>query len=337
MMVASGRDEQPGRAGGKRRTGAARASERPSGPILYNFRRPDKFSKDHIRSIQSIQEAFSRLVTNFLASNIRSAVHIDLASQEQSTFGEYLDQLPQPTVLFVTELEPLTGSVVIQLDRQIALTIVDRLLGGPGVARMDRGPAAITEIEMLLLEDLAKGLFGEFVNAWEQVANLRATRCEVALSPLQVQGVMPTEVALVIRHEVRMYNTKGKLTICLPASTLEPLMPRLNARLLFANPRSASGSQSELHLMHQLASAPLTVRVEIGKAQVRVDDLYALEVGDIIRLDTPTHTPMIVRVEDRACFLGQPGQRSGQLSVRIVDYVEDEAMEFVAEGDLEHE
>lgn len=316
---------------GKRRGAGGRGSDRPAGPILYNFRRPDKFSKDHIRSIQSIQDTFCRFTTNFLASKLRAAVHVELSQQEQSTFGEYIDQLPSPTVMFVSELDPLSGNVVLQLDRTLALMLVDRLLGGPGVARTDRGTANITEIEMLLLEDLGKGLFAEFVNAWEQVTPLRATRCEVALSPQQVQGVLPTEVALVIRHDIRMASFKGKLSICLPASTIEPLMPRLNARLLFANPRTSGGNETQQNLALQLESAPLTVRAEIGRATVRVEDLFALEVGDVIRLDTTAHSPLLVRVEDRARYLAQPGQRAGQLAVRIIAATDD-GLDLMDEG-----
>jgi flagellar motor switch protein FliM len=300
--------------------------------VLYNFRRPDKFSKDHIRSIQSIQESFSRFVTNYLASTIRTAAHVELAHAEQSTFGEFIDQLPNPTILFSSELEPLRGNVLIQIDRPIALMIVDRLLGGPGVAKIERGGGNLTEIEMLLLEDLGKGLFQEFTNAWEQVANLQSTRCDVVLSSQQVQGALPSEVALVIRHDLRLFNAKGKITICLPASTIEPLMPRLNARLLFANPRSGSGSQTEDDLATQLALAALTMSVEIGRATVRVSDLFALEVGDIIRLDSAAYSPLAVRVEDRETFLAQPGQKNGQLAVRIVDYAEDLASFAEFEG-----
>lgn len=331
-MVSGERTDATNRAAGKRRAAPGRPAERVSGPVLYNFRRPDKFSKDHIRSISSIQDIFGRLVTNYLASVVRSTVHIDLSGQEQSTFGEYLEQLPTPTIMFVSELAPLSGSVVVQLDRQLAMMIIDRLLGGAGTPRQERGGGALTEIELLLLEDLGKGLFRELVNAWEQVAQLQAERCEVALSAQQVQGALPTEVALVIRHEVRLFNAKGKLTICLPASTLEPLLPRLNARLLFANPRTTAGSVSEQHLLGQLNGAALTVRVELGKTHVRVDDLMALEVGDIVRLDTPAGSPFMLRVENRACFLAQPGQRNGQRAVRIVDYAEEDAAGYFGEG-----
>ncbi|MFO7270455.1 flagellar motor switch protein FliM [Sphaerobacter thermophilus] len=296
-------------------------------PVPYNFRRPDKFSKDHLRSIQAIQEGFGRFAGNFLASKVRAAVHVSLVHVEQSTLGEFLDGLPFPTTLFISPLDPLVGQAVMQIDMNLAFLVIDRMLGGPGDSTpVPRAGASVTEIEMLLLEELGQGLFAEFVNAWAQVTSLRAPHCEVALGAMQVQGLLPTEIALVIRHEVRMEGATGRLTICLPASMLEPILPRLNARLLFANPRAGVGEQLERDLAAQLERVSLAVRVELGRVTVRVADLLQVEVGDVIRLDTAADSALPVLVEDRVRFLGQPGQIAGQLAVRIVERVTDDTV-----------
>lgn len=288
-------------------------------PVPYNFHRPDKFSKDHIRSVQSIQESFSRFAANLLASKTRAAAHIAVGDVVQATLGEFVAELPYPTVLFVSALDPLVGQAIMHIEMDLAFLIIDRMLGGVGSGFDDRGSASVTEIEMLLIEDVGRGLFAEFCNAWEQVAVLRPQQCEVALSPIQIQGLLPSEVALVVRHEVQLLNQTGRLTICLPASMLEPLTPRLNARLLFANPRGAAGTEVERELAAQLEKVGLNVRVELGRVGVRVAELLSIEVGDVIRLDTAADSALPVAVEDRVCFLGQPGQRAGQLAVRIVE------------------
>ncbi|MDI3340342.1 MAG: flagellar motor switch protein FliM [Sphaerobacter sp.] len=298
----------------------------PGSPVPYNFRRPDKFSKDHLRSIQAIQESFGRYAGNYLAAKVRSAVHVSLVQVEQSTLGEYLDELPFPTVLFISPLDPLVGQAVMQLDMHIAFLIIDRMLGGPGGAPSVQRGASVTEIEMLLFEEVGRGLLAEFAEAWQQVTPLRSPHCEVALGAMQVQGLLPSEVALVIRHEVRVEGVTGRLTICLPASMLEPVLPRLNARLLFAHPRAGESEQLERDLAAQLERVPLQLRVELGRVSVRVAELLQIEVGDVIRLDTTAGSPLPVLVEDRVRFLGQPGQRAGQLAVRIVERVSDDSI-----------
>ncbi len=316
-------------AANKRRGKRGPSPGHPPEPVLYNFHRPDKFSKDHMRSIQTIQELFCRFAANFLGSSVRSAVNIELERLEQSTVGEYVDRLPVPTVMFVSELDPLPGNVIFQMDRNLALVTVDRLLGGEGTGKHDRGNAPVTEIEMLLLEDLGRGLIGEFIAAWDQVAPLQLSRCDVALSPPQIQGALPTGVAVILRHDVRMLEAKGKLTICLPASTLEPLMPRLNARLLFANLRPQTGDGSTQALIEQMENALLTLRVEVGRATLRIAELLTLEVGDVIRLDSAANSPFVVKAGDRDAFLAQPGQQAGHLAVRIVDFVDNIQPEYL--------
>lgn len=299
--------------------GGLAGSPRSSEPVPYNFHRPDKFSKDHIRSVQSIQEIFSRFTANLLAAKVRSAAHGTLLQVEQETLGEFVDSLSSPELLFVTGLDPLAGQAYIHMDYDLALLVIDRMLGGTGGEGAARRGTNLTEIELLLFEDLGRGLFEELCNAWEQVAVLRPQRCEVLLSPLQIPGLLPSEVALVIRHEVHLLDHSGRLTVCLPASVLEPLMPRLNARLLFANPRLGAGVQAERDLTDQMTEVELTLQVELGRIGLRVAELLSIEIGDVIRLDTAAESALPVVVEDRACFLAQPGQRGGQMAVRIID------------------
>lgn len=292
----------------------------PAEPLPYNFRRPDKFSKDHLRSIQSIQEAFCRFAANFLASKMRAAVHLSLSQIEQSTLGEYVDELPVPTVLFMSALDPLVGQAIIQIDLDLAFLVIDRMLGGSsGDATHTRAGASVTEIEMLLLQDMGRGLIAEFVNAWEQVEPLRSRGCQVALAATQIPELLPSEIALVVRNQVQVLNSTGWLSVCLPASLLEPLMPRLNARLLFANPRTQAGDQAEQALERRMAQVPLSLHVELGRISLRVAELLSIEAGDVIRLDTSADSVLPVVIENRTCFFGQPGQRSGQLAIRIVE------------------
>jgi len=307
------------------RTAVTRPARRERGkPIPYDFRRPDKFSKDHIRSIQSIHEAFDRFASNYLSAQVRSAVHSELGPIEQTTLGDYLDRLPPQVVLCLAELEPLVGRVVMEIDFATASRLVDRLLGGAGEERPPFTATTITEIELLLLRELGNGLFAELASAWEQVVRLQPQPCEVVLSGQQIQGLMPSEIVLVVRHELRLFDYEGYLHIVLPSSTLEPILPRLNARVLFANPRRGVSAQVIADLTAQLEEVPLDVRVELGRARLTVDALMQLEVGDVLVLDQDVSFPLLVYVEDEPCFYAFPGQRGRSLAVRIAGTVTEE-------------
>lgn len=296
----------------------SRTARRERGkPVPYDFRRPDKFSKDHIRSIQSIHEAFDRFASNYLSAQARSAVHSELGAIEQTTLGDYLDRLPDQVVAYLAELEPLVGRVIVEIDFDAASRLVDRLLGGAGEERPPFTATTITEIELLLLREIGNGLFQELANAWEQVIRLQPQPCEVVLSGQQIQGWMPSEIVLVVRHELRLFDSEGYLRVVLPSSTLEPVLPRLNARVLFANPRRGASQQVVADLMAQLEEVPLTVVVELGRARLTVDDLMKLEVGDVLVLDQDVSFPLLVKVENEPCFYAYPGKRGRSLAVRI--------------------
>lgn len=303
-----------------RRPGAGAARR----PVPYDFRRPDKFSKDHIRSIQSIHETFDRYVSNHLAAQVRSAVHVELVQLEQTTLGDYLDNLPGQIVLCLAELEPLVGRVLLQLDFGTASRIIDRMLGGAGDERPSFASASVTEIELSLLQDLGDGLFRELASAWDQVVKLQPSRCEVVLAAQQLQGILPSEIVLLVRHTVRLFDTQGELTVTLPASTLEPIMPRLNARVLFANPRRTATNDSIADLTAQLHDVPLRLRVEIGRATLTVAELLELDVGDVLLLDAPVSRPLPVFVEDEPCFLAFPGRRGRSFAVRVAGLYSEE-------------
>jgi flagellar motor switch protein FliM len=309
----------------------ARSSSRK--PVTYDFRRPDKFSKDHIRSIQSIHETFDRYVSNHLSAQVRAAVHVELVQLEQTTLGDYLDHLPSQTVLYLAELEPLVGRVIVQLDFGIASRIIDRMLGGAGEERPSFTSATVTEIELSLLQDVGNGIFSELVGAWDHVVKLQPSRCEVVLSAQQLQGMLPSEIVLLVRHDVRLFDGQGAITVVLPASTLEPIMPRLNARVLFANPRRTTGSESIADLAAQLQEVPLRVRVEIGRTVLTVAELLALDAGDVVWFDAPVTRPVLVYVEDEPCFLGFAGRRGRSLAVRIAGLSADEWSVMATEVD----
>jgi len=307
------------------RTATSRATRRERGkPVLYDFRRPDKFSKDHIRSIQSIHEAFDRFASNYLSGQVRSAVHSELGPIEQMTLGDYVDGLPQQVVLCLAELEPLVGRVMLEIDFATASRLVDRLLGGAGEERPPFTATTITEIELLLLRELGNGLFQELANAWEQVIRLHPQPCEVVLSGQQIQGLMPSEIVLIVRHELRLFDSEGHVRVVLPSSTLEPILPRLNARVLFANPRRGASAQVIADLTAQLEEVPLEIRVELGRAWLTVDELMQLEAGDVLVLDQDVSFPLLVYVENEPCFYAFPGKRGRSLAVRIAGTVTEE-------------
>src|SRR5581483_7602804 len=88
---------------------------------VYDFRRPNKFSKDHLRALRILHGTFARLVGSQLSSYLRSNVQVRLTMVEQVTYDEYIRSLPTPTALYVTSLAPLNGQAAIEVNLPVVL------------------------------------------------------------------------------------------------------------------------------------------------------------------------------------------------------------------------
>ena len=113
---------------------------------IYDFKRPDKFSKEQIRTVQIMHETFARLTTTSLSAQLRSLVHVHVATVDQLTYEEFIRSIPTPTTLAVINMDPLKGNAVLEIDPAITFSMIDRLFGGTGAVTGNKS-RDLTDIE----------------------------------------------------------------------------------------------------------------------------------------------------------------------------------------------
>ena len=297
----------------------------------YDFRRPDKLSKDQMRTLQLIHETFGRLASSSLSAYLRTAVQLNLVSIEQGVYGEYVERMPPDTILHILNMDPLPGSVLIGLDRVAAVTAVDRLLGGSGVAPdTTRTP---TEIELALLQAFVNNMLKGLTEAWNRVVEMQPSIRDVVLDPRYVQVALRSDPVVVIALEVSVAQNSGTITLCLPYVALEPVLPKLTAQLWFAGARSGTASQAMDLIRRGLDAVRIDLMVELGSTKVTVQDLVDLKQGDVLLLDRTTRQSLDVVIGNRRKFLARPGMVSNKVAVQIVGKVEAmEMMETLQQG-----
>jgi flagellar motor switch protein FliM len=290
----------------------------------YDFRRPDKLSKDQMRTLQLIHETFGRLASSSLSAYLRTAVQLNLVSIEQGVYGEYVERMPPDTILHILSMEPLPGSVLIGLDRVAAVTAVDRLLGGSGLSvDTSRTP---TEIELALLQAFVNNMLRGLTEAWNRVVDLKPTIRDVVLDPRYVQVALRSDPVVVIALEVGIVQHSGTVTLCLPYVALEPVLPKLTAQLWFASGRRDLGNRQQQLLQHSLEGAEVGLMVELGSTLVTVQELMELKEGDVVLLDKNTGAPLDVVIGTRRKFVARPGRVGNRLAVQIVGKAEEPEM-----------
>ena len=288
---------------------------------LYDFRRPDKFSKEQLRTLAMVHENVARLATGFLAGQLRTVVEVTVREVEETTYGEFITSLANPTVLAVFNLPPLESSAVMDIEPSIAFPMVDRLFGGPGTGEATgRG---LTEIETVVMRAIIQGLLGSLAEGWNQLVQVSTELVTLASNPLFVQVQPPNEIAVRVVMVVRFGQQEGCWRLCLPYPMLEPLLPRLAVHQYYARETKAT-ARSRDRWEEGLRQVPLTVTAVLGRARLTVRELLALQPGHLLRLDTRADGAIDILVGGRLKFRGLAGRTGQRLAVQVVERVAEE-------------
>lgn len=288
---------------------------------LYDFQRPDKFSKEQLRTLAMVHENVARLATGFLSGQLRTVVEVAVQEVEETTYGDFIGGLANPTVIAVFNLPPLESSAVLDIEPSIAFPMVDRLFGGPGTG--DTAGRGLTEIETVVMRAIIQGLLNSLAEGWSQLAAVDTELVTLASNPLFVQVQPPNEITVRVTMVVRFGQQEGRWRLCLPYPLLEPLLPRLAVHHYYARKPQAE-SRSRNRWEEGLQQVPLTVSAVLGRARLTVRELLQLRPGQLLRLDTPANGLIQVRVGGRVKFRGLAGRVGQKLAVQVVERVGEE-------------
>lgn len=285
---------------------------------LYDFRRPDKFSKEQTRTLELIHENFARLLTTTWSGRLRTMVQVFLEDIRQMTFGEYLAPLSDPAIMGVFNMSPLEGTAIMDMDPQVAFTMIDRLFGGPGHAINER--RALTELEQGVIQRMLTTSLQGLQEAWAQVAPVQPKLLSIESNPLFMQVVPLNDVVIIIRFATKLGEHRGHFQLCLPYLLLEPILPKLSAHQWFARERERA---RPVGLEQQLRQVDVDVWVELGRTSVTLQSLLGLEVGDVVPLTPREPNTVTVYIEDQPCLLGRAGRVGDRMAVHITGRVDE--------------
>ncbi len=303
---------------------------------IYDFKRPDKFSKEQMRTVQMMHETFARLTTTSLSAQLRSIAHVHVATVEQLTYEEFIRSIPTPTTLAVINMDPLRANALLEIDPSVTFSIIDRLFGGKG--KGTKVQRELTEIESSVMEGVIVRILANMREAWTTVVDLRPRLGNIDTNPQFVQIVTPSEMVLLVTLETQVGEEEGMMNICLPYITLEPIISKLSTQFWFSSVRRSSAGQYATAIRDKLSSVDVDMVADIGSLDVSVRDVLNLKRGDVVRLpNTKVGDPYKLSVGNRAKFLCQPGVLGKKLAVQILEKIEDvtgdEFEELTSEGE----
>ncbi|MED1784799.1 flagellar motor switch protein FliM [Brevibacillus fortis] len=288
---------------------------------VYDFKRALRFSKDQIRGLTRIHENYARLLTTYFSAQLRTFVQITVASVDQLPYDEFIRSIPKMTILNIFEAPPLEGRMVLEVNPNIAYTMLDRLLGGQGAIPEKMG--ALTEIETTVMERVFGKALDTFHEAWKQIIELDPYQEGLEMNPQFMQIVSPNEIVVVISFSTKIGDTTGMINLCLPHVVLEPIMTKLSGQYWFSKQKKTRDEEERLRVEERVKVAKLPIVAEMGTATITVGDFMQLQKGDVIQLDQSIDNKLKIKVGDHLKFLGQPGTLKGRVAVQIDEVIEE--------------
>lgn len=287
---------------------------------LYDFKRPERVSKDQIRALEGIHEAFSRNFGAAMSGFLRTILEVRVADTEQLTYSEFIHSLPNPTCFNLLSVAPLEGSVCLELSPLIIFPVVDRLLGGTSVDAFIP-QRALTSIEQRLVGRIIGRAIEILGDAWSSLGITKFELTETESNPHLVQVVAPNETVVVITFELKLAARAGTMSLCVPFSTIEPVLHKL-ATQSWMSYRKKDITDEKDRVYANLKNATVDVYAYLAETKISVKDLMALEEGDVIQTEKLASSDVVVQVEGRNKFAGRMGQLRDNRAIRLTRFAD---------------
>lgn len=298
--------------------GDSRASAALSGKPTqdYDFKRPERVSKDQLRALEAIHDAFARNLGASLSGFLRTIIEIRVNSIEQLTYSEFIHSLPNPTSFNLLEGDGLDGQLCLEISPLIIYPIIDRLLGGSS-SEMFVPQRPLTAIEQRLVNRLTDRALATLSESWTNLVPVKFRLTATESNPQLVQIVPPNEVVVIIVFEIKMGARTGNMSLCIPFNVIEPLMGRLANQSWLNYRRKESPAGQTAQVRHNIKAAAIDVHAYLARATITVSELMNLQPGDILTTDKLASGEVLLQVEGLNKFAGRVGKLRGHRAIKI--------------------
>src|SRR3984957_7063263 len=281
---------------------------------VYDFKRPERVSKDQMRALEGLHEGFGRNFGAAISGYLRTIIEVSVAHIEQLTYSEFIHSLPNPTCFNLLKAEHLDGQLCLEISPLIIYPIIDRLLGGSS-SDLFIPQRPLTQIEQRLVQRITDRATHHLSEAWSNLTPLTFSVNDFESNPQLVQIVPPNETVVVVGFELKLGNRAGTMSLCIPYNVIEPIMGLLAAQNWFSYQRKGNQEDHLLKLTKNVQNAPVEVRVFLAQTTMTMNELLSLQVGDLITTEKGCERDVLIQVEGKNKFLGQVGQYKGSKAV----------------------
>jgi len=309
-----------------------KADEEQKKVKTYDFKRPDKFSKDQIRTLFMLHESFSRLLNTYLSTHLRTMVNVEVASVEQLTYQEFVQSLANPSVISILAVPPLKGNIIMEVNTEIAFAFIDRVFGGEGKSGIKT--RVLTEIEEAVMRRFVEKATSHLKEAWANVVEFYPSLEATESNPQFTQIVPPSDMVVIVTIQMKVGEVEGMMNICIPYLVLEPVMSKLTTTFWVASSVSKDDDPEQVKILQRkIERTKVPFLVEMGDINITINEFLTLGFGDVLQLDTKVDDELKCRIGRKAKFFCRPGTSGKKMAVQITRILSED--EILNEGDEE--
>lgn len=286
----------------------------------YDFRSPQKFSKDHIRTLELIHDNYARIISNYLTAQVRSNVKVKVESVQQITYEEFIHSVPNPTILTIFKMPPLSGTVLFEINPQFVFEIIDLLLGGSGTGKYKA--REFTDIDKNIIKVVNEGLISNLKLAWEDVMEVETEVEGIETNPALNQTLAPNDPIALISFSVELGKSTTFINICIPYLSIEKVLDKLVVQYWFQDGDEEVLAESRERLRERLNIVGIHLTAVLGTVEVTVNEFLNLNIGDVLTLKEKTTDPVKLMLEDKIYYYGKPGIIGKNMGVEILDIID---------------
>ncbi|KMQ50613.1 Flagellar motor switch protein FliM [Chitinispirillum alkaliphilum] len=288
---------------------------------LYDFRRPDRVSKDQMRTLQNLHEGYARQFSTSLTNFLRTFVEIELVSVDQLTYSEFVMSISNPSCIYVFQMEPLEGSAIMEINPSLVFFIIDRLFGGQG--KPSEQNREMTLIEQNVIHRIVERGLSDLKDIWEHIGSFHPKIDTYETNPQFVQIAPPGEIVILISLEVRMQNASGLMSICFPYMLLENVLNNLSGENWMSS-QSSSTDETRVMMEQEINDIELTLSTVIGKTTLKIRDLLQLQRGDVLCLNKSKDSDLLVQIEGKTKMAAKAGVIGRKKAAKITKILQEE-------------
>lgn len=283
---------------------------------LYNFRRPDKFSKDNLRALRDVHKEFSKAVSLVLSGYLRMRVETEIVSVDQLTYEEFVHSMPSLLSVGVFEFEPLSGQILLGVSFEVISCFVDRMLGGVG--NMESQARELTDIEKILAKKVINVMFKSLEDSWNTIIPVTGKFINYDDNYQSIPIVAAGETVALLTFEVQISGKHfGLFSLCFPYSVLEAILEHLSSQHIFQTNGLVVSNDERMKMISKINTSNVDLSVQLGQCSITLDDFLQLAEGDIIKLENKVQDELIVKVNGEKKFFARPGTMKDKICVKI--------------------